>query len=211
MRKILCLVMILSIGLIPPSLSLAAESNCPSWDDLPPNHLFYRYIQPLSCRGAIVGDDHLFHPNDPATRSVVARILVIGLGVPIYSATEPRFNDVSNRNPNFEYIETAARQGWLHGYTDGKFKPELAISRLELAMVLSRILDQDSSTNGPQFNDLSATTFGYAEVNRLSGWGIVSGEYCGQGLCYKPHASVKRGELCKMVYQTITIYEQLAH
>ena len=55
------------------------------------------------------------------------------------------FSDVASGHPQRDDIEYAADQGWFHGYRDGTFKPDKAITQSQIAMVLSRAFPTGST------------------------------------------------------------------
>ena len=52
-----------------------------------------------------------------------------------------KFSDIKNRWSK-EYIEQAIRMGLLNGYEDGTFKPTQNITREEIAVIITKIMDK---------------------------------------------------------------------
>ena len=57
-------------------------------------------------------------------------------------AQNARFADVNESNPHKEAIEWAADRGILEGRADGLFRPDLAVTRGQVASILKRAFDQ---------------------------------------------------------------------
>ncbi|CAK4847124.1 unnamed protein product [Aphanomyces euteiches] len=98
--------------------------------------------------------------------------------------------------------ETAKWLPYISGYPDGSFRPEHAITRAELATVLSRILKQNSgnalagnekeyAVTGP-YPDVSADHWAASAIALMKSKGIMNGDTAGN---FKPEQVVTRAEM----------------
>jgi hypothetical protein len=91
--------------------------------------------------GIMVGTDSGFGGSGEMTRAQLAAI--IGRLLPDKESTDAApFKDASNA-PSWAQagIEKAYQYGILRGYPDGEFKPDRAVTREELAVVLSKLIE----------------------------------------------------------------------
>jgi hypothetical protein len=83
--------------------------------------------------------DNRFDPDSPITRGEMAKILTAVKDVPLLSSRRPSFKDVSKNYWYYAAVETARQKGWLVGYRDGRFYPQRALTRAELASIIDRV------------------------------------------------------------------------
>jgi uncharacterized protein YkwD len=109
----------------------------PSFNDVPPTHAFYTYIETAKSRGVVNGySDGSFHPDALVTRGQLAKMLVTSEGWQVLEPPAPRFNDVPPGSPCDGYVEAAVYQGAVNGYADGSFRPGLPTTRGQVSKVL---------------------------------------------------------------------------
>ncbi|MEQ8175518.1 MAG: InlB B-repeat-containing protein [Syntrophomonadaceae bacterium] len=96
----------------------------------------------------------------PITRGETMAILAAGLNLPSYHPATPYFSDVQPGSPDYDYIEAAVHSGAI-SRGSGSFRPDDAITREELAVILVGVLGrqkeaqngQNSQNSAPGFND----------------------------------------------------------
>jgi hypothetical protein len=78
----------------------------------------------------------------------IARSMVDPLGdaglAPYSPPTNPTFSDVTSSNSWFwcyKYVEYCHAQGAVTGYPDGTYKPDVAVSRAQMAVYIARAFD----------------------------------------------------------------------
>ena len=81
--------------------------------------------------------DTLFSPNAELTRAMVVTILYRMEGEPFTTGAKT-FSDVADGLWYTKAVEWAAENDIVNGFTDGTFKPEQAVTREQLAAILSR-------------------------------------------------------------------------
>ncbi len=137
MRKILSLVLVLSLVLGSMSFAFAA----PSFSDVD-NEDVLDAVKRLNAFGIVDGyEDGTYKPENSITRAEFAKLLVTALGLDnaAQAASTTRFTD-ANGAWYTGYVEVAAGQGLVNGYPDGTFKPNQTVSYSEAVTMLVRSL-----------------------------------------------------------------------
>jgi len=110
----------------------------PTFTDVPPGSTFFSYIESAHLHGVIDGyPDGRFRPNNPLTRAQVAKILVLGKAWTLVTPSNPTFSDVPTSHWAYSYIETANSHGVVDGFENGQFRPDLPVSRAQLAKMVA--------------------------------------------------------------------------
>ncbi|MBU5671398.1 5'-nucleotidase C-terminal domain-containing protein [Paenibacillus brevis] len=106
------------------------------------------------------------------------------------------FSDVSG-HANAAVIEKAAAAGIINGYADGSFRPDNKVTRAELAVMVSRALKLQASTNVTGFTDEAAIP-GWAlpSVAALKEAGLLEGVIADS---FEPSKQVTAGEVAKVL------------
>ncbi|MCU6708872.1 S-layer homology domain-containing protein [Paenibacillus sp. J5C_2022] len=81
-------------------------------------------------------DETHFAPNDLVTRAELVAMLVRSLGLEPVSDSSKVFTDVRSYAWYAGAVNTAAREGLVHGYENGSFRPAVEISREETVVLL---------------------------------------------------------------------------
>lgn len=87
--------------------------------------------------------DGTFKPNAPITRAELATIIARFAKLDVNTKT---FSDINGHWAQ-KYIELAAGNGWIDGYTDGTFRPNQNIKRAETFAMINRVLDRMTKSN----------------------------------------------------------------
>ena len=87
--------------------------------------------------------DGTFKPNAPITRAELATIIARFAKLDVNTKT---FSDINGHWAQ-KYIELAAGNGWIDGYTDGTFRPNQNIKRAETFAMINRVLDRVTKSN----------------------------------------------------------------
>ena len=178
-----------------------SPTTCPiTFVDVVPTDYFYAGVQFLFCKGAISGySDNTFRPYNLTTRSQMAKIVVLGLDVPLFPPpSTPSFSDVPASNPFFTYIETGRLFGIFSGYGDGTFRPYAQVTRGQLVKM---VVNANGWTliNPPtaRFTDVPVGAPFYAEIETAACYNIISGYSDGT---FRPNGPATRGQIAKIVY-----------
>jgi N-acetylmuramoyl-L-alanine amidase len=135
----LCITLILAFSLVP-------EVHGMTFNDIGESHRAKEEIFYLATGKIANGDlDGNFKPNSTVTRAEAAAM--IGRALQLdgdQRATE--FNDVGPNHFASGYIQEAAKLGIITGYRDGSFQPDKPVVRGEMALLISRAFEYNSTT-----------------------------------------------------------------
>lgn len=144
-----------------------------------------------------------FEPSTTVSRAMVAQILYANAGKPDISGETP-FTDVE---PNAWYAKAIAwtvQNGSVAGYTDGTLRPDRAVTREELAVMLY----------GLEKPYVAGTLETYPDQADVSDWarnavlwatqeGIITGTTSGSAIILDPKANGTRAQLAVMIRKYI--------
>lgn len=106
------------------------------------------------------------------------------------------FSDISG-HANAAAIEEAAAAGIINGYADGSFRPDNKATRVELAVMVSRALKLQASTNVTGFTDEAAIPgWALSSVAALKEAGLLEGVIADS---FEPSKQVTAGEVAKVL------------
>ncbi|WHX50084.1 S-layer homology domain-containing protein [Paenibacillus woosongensis] len=96
----------------------------------------------------------------------------------------------------------------MNGYKDGTFKPDQTITREEMVVMLSRIVnlnDLANDTTKGNFNDLNGS-YAASEIKVAAQAGIVSGKGDGR---FDPKGNATRAEALQIILNVLELNPQL--
>jgi len=191
--------------------TIITYDSCDEFSDVPENNIFYAYIHPLTCIGAVNGfGPNFYNVAAQASRGQFAKMAAISFAVPNFTPTSPTFADVPAAYVFYSYIEAAAHSGLINGYSPAQcgtagscFRPNSPINRAEIALIVRRARNWPLATpTVPTFGDVPPTYFAYGSIEALAQRGVISGGSCagGRGICFRPNNNVRRDELSKFLW-----------
>ncbi|MDR9748660.1 S-layer homology domain-containing protein [Paenibacillus taichungensis] len=143
--------------------------------------------------------DGSFRPERNVTRAEMATIITRILGASTLEGSH-EFTDVTSSHWAQAAISAAAQSGSVQGYTDGSFKPDQAITRAEMAVVLHPLLTSDQMITAPTaFTDMNEH-WAQQAVEQLSSAGVVTGYKDGM---FRPSQPITRAEAVTMLNKLI--------
>ncbi|MFB8376867.1 S-layer homology domain-containing protein [Paenibacillus taichungensis] len=143
--------------------------------------------------------DVSFRPERNVTRAEMATLITRILGTSTLEGSH-EFTDVTSSHWAQASISAAAQSGSVQGYTDGSFKPDQAITRAEMAVVLQPLLTSDQMTTAPTaFTDVNEH-WAQQAVEQLSSAGVVTGYKDGM---FRPSQPITRAEAVTMLNKLI--------
>jgi hypothetical protein len=188
--------------------AIAEASGCHSgFTDIPTSSPFYTVITDLVARQAISGyGDCTFRPGNTITRGQVAKVLVLGLGLPLTNPARADFSDVPSTSAFYPYVETAYNRGIIAGYADGTFRPNNPVTRAQLAKMVSVARGWPLVAPGsPTFADVPPGNAFYAYIETAYRHNLISGYTCGTAcLQFRPNGTATRGQGSKIIDLGIT-------
>lgn len=130
------------------------------------NHWAKKYIESMAAKHIVDGiGGELFDPNAKVTRSQFVKLLVGALEL-----EEVKYNgefaDIKASEWYSDFVATAVANGLIDGYTDGTFRPNNEISRLEMAVMLSRALKDVKVDYLEEYNNISR----FADNKDIADW-----------------------------------------
>ncbi len=182
------------------TLELAGLEKVMPFADVAEGKWYTESVLQMAELGAVAGfPDGTFQPDGTVTRAQVANVLFkLSGGIPVnYLMT---FSDVNQSAWYAEGIRWAASQKIVTG-ADGMFRPNDAVTRQDLAVMLARwqqaegvVLDQTGEAPAFADNDQIAT-YAAESVYLMQKAGVING-IDGN---FQPKGTATRAQLCKML------------
>ena len=116
-------------------------STSNNFSDVTADAWYNNAVSTMVNAGIIQGyEDGTFRPNNNITRAefaaIASRFMSSG-----YDVKEDLFSDIANHWAR-ENINDAAMTQWIHGYPDGTFRPDQAITRAEAVTLVNNVLQR---------------------------------------------------------------------
>lgn len=109
----------------------------PHFPDVEEGAWYYDYIETMYNYGWINGyPDGYFRPGVGINRAEIAKMVVNAFAIDQDLSGAPHFDDVSEGDWFFGYVETAYNNDLIRGYGDGTFGPANAVTRAETAKIV---------------------------------------------------------------------------
>ena len=173
-----------------------AAWNGGRFQDVPQDAWYAGPVERVCAAGLMKGTGPgLFSPGGTVTRGQIAAILHRLAGEPAVRGSS--FSDVADGAYYSEAVAWAARQGVAEGFPDGTFRPDLPVSRQQLAAILWRYAKLEQADSGnraalqgfPDAGDVSS----YAR--EAMGWALAEGILQGTGDgTLQPQGRAARGQ-----------------
>lgn len=110
---------------------------------------------------------------------------------------EEVFRDVKTTSDYYEYVNELFERGFVHGYSDGSFKPTGLLTRAQASKILALNLGLDiTKTSNVTFKDLPTDDWAYPYIAALKQAGIIDGYEDGT---FKPNALITRNQMAKII------------
>ncbi len=122
----------------------------PTFSDVPADHWAYRWVEYAHAEGIVAGyDDGTYRPTVEVDRGQMAVYIARAIATPsdgvdleFYTPPEtPTFPDVPADFWAYNYIEYIAGRGVVSGYDDGTYRPDLVVTRDQMAVYIQRAFD----------------------------------------------------------------------
>lgn len=139
------------------------------YTDIPSGHWATNYIKIATKYGYFTGSkDGLFRPDEPITRGELATVMARFLGLDVNKSTQAHFSDISGHWAE-ETIESLYSNKFLTGYTEGAFKPDNNIIRVEAVTMINRMLYRGPLLGlAPLFPDVPESHWGFGNVQEAT-------------------------------------------
>ena len=187
-----------------------AAWNGGRFQDVPQDAWYAGAVERVCAAGLMKGTGPgLFSPGGTVTRGQIAAILHRLAGEPAVRGSS--FSDVADGAYYSEAVAWAVRQGVAEGFPDGTFRPDLPVSRQQLAAILWRYAKLEQADSGnraalqgfPDAGDVSS----YAR--EAMGWALAEGILRGTGDGkLQPQGRAARGQTAVLLERFQNLLEQ---
>lgn len=127
-----------AVGVIAKSLKIPLASDFElQAKDIDESHPYYKEIRKLAELG-IIQNSEMFHPNDPISRSQIAKIIALAYEVEVDEKNHTKFYDYKQNFWAKHYIETLADVGIIKGTTATTYAPYQHVTRAQLSAFVCR-------------------------------------------------------------------------
>lgn len=142
-----------------------------------------------------------FSPDEAVTRAQAAAILVRALGINKDDSNrgEQVLSDIENHWAYAE-IMAAYENDLIVGTGEGRFEPEKALTREEMAVLLERVLDVNTNAVAA-FHDVTKATcpWSFNAINKIAAIGVLQG-YPDKG--FHPKDTINRAQIAALMDRT---------
>ena len=187
-----------------------AAWNGGRFQDVPQDAWYAGPVERVCAAGLMKGTGPgLFSPGGTVTRGQIAAILHRLAGEPAVRGSS--FSDVADGAYYSEAVAWTARQGVAEGFPDGTFRPDLPVSRQQLAVILWRYAGLEKADSGARaslqgFPD-AGEVGGYAR--EAMGWALAEGILRGTGDGkLQPQGRAARGQTAVLLERFQNLLEQ---
>lgn len=166
------------------------QSQAALYPDLVANLWYNESIQYIFDRGIVAGfPDGTYRPSSTITRADAVTMLGRALGFNL-DASNHYFDDVNKTSYAARYINKAYELGYISGMPDGSFRPSAPIKRGDMAVIIKRVFELESTSTSP-FTDVNPGMYYADAVQAAYENNIVKG-YSPE--TFRPEASITRAE-----------------
>ncbi|MCK9185933.1 DUF2341 domain-containing protein [Candidatus Gracilibacteria bacterium] len=164
-------------------------------------HWAETFIENLRLKGVISGKANgEFEPDSQITRAELVKIVVglYGITIPeMGDSEEPAkpFGDVEIGEWFAPYISAAKTAGLIGGYSDGTFKPNQKVSRVEALKILLEASNKDLTAETATFPDTDSNAWYAQYINYAKHIGLINGYENGT---FGPSRDITRAEFAKL-------------
>ena len=135
--------------------------------DVPANAWYHDAVCALAAKGITSGySDGTFRPENAVTRAEFVVFALRFAGTPTETGSR-QFSDVPTSYWAANHIQTAVKNGFISGYSDGSFRPDQQITRAAAVTILNRISGRDQcvvADNASSFSDVPSDFWAYQAI-----------------------------------------------
>lgn len=181
---------------------LNSQTSFASFTDVSETNHYFEAISYLEENGVLNGySDGTFKPENSVNRAEFLKIVLEGTDIPLNVSTQTPFDDVDNSAWYAPYIRKAYDKGWIIGYSDGTFKPEQTINKVEALKIVGEVQNWELETA------ISERPF---EDTPLSAWYTKYVAYAKNhayleetGTIFNPATLMTRASISDVIYRTM--------
>lgn len=150
-------------------------------------------------------EDGTFRPKNPLTRAEFLKLIFKFGNIVPHTSDQLVFADVDPSQWAAPYVATAHSKGWIRGYSDGKFRPNSPVTRLEaLGMTLNILIGKDEIARAgltTTLRDIPAGSWGIPYVGFAEKYGLMT-TFAGQK--FLPNNPMLRVRMAELLYKLHT-------
>ena len=173
----------------------------PAWSDVLAGEAHTGAIERLTEAGIVRGcDDGRYCPSADVTRDDIAAAITAALELDTDAAlarSDTGYLDVAGDHPDAGAIVAVREAGIMQGYGDGRFGPDSAFTRAQLATVLVEAFELPAATSAPPFGDIADDDPHATAIAAAWDAGLTQGCGSGDGYCGSDH--VTRGQIASFL------------
>ncbi len=167
-------------------------------------------IEVLASKDIVTGQGaETFAPGSQVTRAEFVALLIRVLDLEKEAAGAARFSDVKEGSWYYDAVQTAVSQGFVSGYDNKSFAPDQQITRAEMAVILSRVLEYLGKTDSAE-----AQLSGFTDSGKIQEWAKKAvAQVVGLGLMqgkgdnrFEAETFTTRAEAAVVVYRIFKTY-----
>ncbi|MCR4437227.1 MAG: S-layer homology domain-containing protein [Eubacteriales bacterium] len=162
-------------------------------------------VRALAAKGIVKGkDENIFDPGTAINRAEFASLIVRMLKLESEESVEMKFKDVGKNKWYYSTVGTAYKNGLISGKSEDIFDPEGGITRQEMAVIISKVLESKGYKRGDikrldTFSDGSEMADWAKEAIALvAREGIITGDGNGRFL---PKEKATRAQVAVVLYR----------
>lgn len=207
-RKLYSLILTVAMVMSLTGTAMAETDPCAAFHDVNRAAWYHTALDYVVKNKLMSGtSSETFDPSGKVSRAMVVQTFYAIAQKPGFSGTSA-FKDVKQGVWYFESVNWAAENKLAAGYGDGYFKPNVHVSREQLAVFfrafagyLGKENDQKASLSG--YTDSSAiSSYAKDAISWAVAAGIISGKDKG---CLAPKDTASRAELAQMLYRFMAL------
>ena len=188
--------LILCLGLSAAALAAVEDTG---FADVDADAWYAEAVEYVRAHGIMNGTSAaIFNPDGTTTRGQITAILYRASGSPEVSGGAA-FTDVADGAYYADAVRWANTYGIVTGYGDGTFRPDIPITRQQMAAILWRYAGSPSPEGGADYAD-EASIASYADtaVDWARDTGIISGR---DGNRFDPSGRATRAQAAVILYR----------
>lgn len=147
-KRVVAIAISVSVLFASPGLSLAATSVPRDLQGHWAQEVIMQWLEEGKLQGY---GDGTVRPDRPATRAEL--VAMINKSLQLEGNKEISFKDVKASHWFYRDLQIAAAHEYITGYADDTFRPNLQITREQLAVIISRLLKLEPSDKAAQYGD----------------------------------------------------------
>jgi hypothetical protein len=153
-------------------------------------HWAQKNITSLVNRSIINGyGDYTFRPNRSINRSEAIALIAQAFNLKDTSTTN--FKDLTNKHWANSYIRQGVRAGIIAGYEDGTFRPDQAITRAEMTVMIAKAIKLRGTEGNTSFMDVSRNNWAAPFISEMKTKNYIVGYADGT---FRPSGKATRAE-----------------